>query len=108
MARKSDPTPEVTTPTKDDANNPRLFEPEGAEQVRNGELSAAQLPGGNGNVDPNEPDAQYPPGVVDNAPQARLNQTDDPQSFVPERKSGAKPQTTSGNPSYSYGTSSEQ
>lgn len=36
------------------------------DKVREGKLSAAQLPGGHGNVDQDNPDAQYPPGVVQN------------------------------------------
>lgn len=59
---------------EDDAVDPRSFEHPQADAVRRGELSAAQLEGGNGNVDSAEPDAQYPPGVVQNsAPVRPLN-----------------------------------
>lgn len=85
-SRRNEPNePEVTRMAEeDDAEDPRTFEHPAAEAVRNGTLSAAQLPGGHGNVDPNEPDAQYPPGVVDNTPTA--GDTGDPADFIPERK----------------------
>ena len=100
----------------DDAEDPRTFEDDDAEAVRNGDLSAAQLPSGHGNVDPGEPDAQYPPGVIQNTA-AKLNPTDSPADFVPERKrAGMSPtpsniesagiRTTAATPD--YGTNSEE
>lgn len=82
---EDDPSAPTVTPDEDDAEDPRTFNDDDAEAVRTGELSAAQLPSGHGNVDPNEPDAQYPPGVVQN----RADTGDvaaDPADFVPERK----------------------
>lgn len=84
--RKTGDEPEVTiVPEGDDADDSRTFDHDDAEAVRRGELSAAQLPGGHGNVDPNEPDAQYPPGVVDNRSVAG-DVAGEPADFVPERK----------------------
>jgi hypothetical protein len=87
----------------DDANDPRSWEHESASEVRGGTLSAAQLPDGAGNVDPDNPDAQYPPGIVDNSA-AKLNPTDDPASFLPKpvvREGGRRVETTAANPDYS-------
>lgn len=108
MARKpvDDSGTEVTMAEGNDAEDPRTFEHDSAEAVRNGEISAAQLPGGHGNVDPQEPDAQYPPGVVDNSPV--YPGSDNPEQFVPERRQKAGPtfQNTSATPD--YGTNSEE
>lgn len=86
--RSSEETSEPETSNMNDtpdAEDPRTFEHDAAEAVRDGVLSAAQLPGGHGNVDPDNPDAQYPPGVVDNTATVG-DVTADPASFVPERK----------------------
>lgn len=66
--RHDDEMPEVAFAEGDDSVTRETdVEHPDAERVRTGELSAAQLPGGSGNVDPEEPDAQYPPGVVQNS-----------------------------------------
>lgn len=54
--------------TKDKTNKDEDVKVEATDEdrVREGKLSAAQLPGGHGNVDRDNPDAQYPPGVVQN------------------------------------------
>lgn len=91
-----------------DAEDPRTFEHDSADAVRNGELSAAQLSDGHGNVDPTNADAQYPPGVVQNT--APLPTPDDVRAMVPERRgnestaSGVR--TTAATPD--YGTNSEE
>lgn len=82
---RPDPSAPSIIPEGDDAEDPRTFEHPAATAVREGELSAAQLPEGHGNVDPNEPDAQYPPGVVDNRSVAG-DVAGDPADFVPEAK----------------------
>lgn len=80
----NDGTEETIFAEENDSEDSRTFEPEGAEKVREGLLSAAQLPEGNGNVDPTNPDAQYPPGVVQNS--AQLPSPEDVRAMVPERK----------------------
>lgn len=106
---KSDEKPDPSAPSviadDDDADDPRTFEHEAARAVREGELSAAQLPGGHGNVDPTNPDAQYPPGVVDNrATTGDVNA--DAAAFVPERRvtrtdvASIDLRTTDANPDY--------
>lgn len=109
MPRKND-EPETTTIAEgNDAEDPRTYDHDAAEAVRAGELSAAQLPGGGGNVDPDEPDAQYPPGRVETT--ACPTDTGDLQRFVPDRptpKTGADFEgsgvtgytTTDANPDY--------
>lgn len=81
--------------------------------VRNGELSASQVSWGHGNVDPNEPDAQYPPGVVQRGSREVPNVN--PADTVPEAKRGQtaptmanmeSARTTAATPD--YGTSSEE
>lgn len=103
-------SPKKKTETTDDevegSEDPRTFEHPNAEDVRQGNVSAAQLPGGGGNVDPDEPDAQYPPGRVETtAPNPEA--VDDPSSFVPDRdKPKTEPlKTTAANPGYTYKTS---
>lgn len=84
-----------------DADDPRTFEHPAAEAVRNGTLSAAQLPGGGGNVDPSNPDAQYPPGRVETL--ASPPEQGDPSSFVPERhelQTGREFTTTDATPDF--------
>lgn len=69
MSRRSvsdEDVSEVTVAEGDDADNPNTFDHPDAEAVREGRLSAAQMSGGHGNVDSNNPDAQYPPGVIQN------------------------------------------
>jgi hypothetical protein len=108
VKRKDDDGPEVSTMNDTpDAEDPRTFEHPAADAVREGNLSAAQLPEGHGGVDPSEPDAQYPPGVIQNtattSPEER--QGVNPEAFVPERKSdeGGRMgfRTTDANPDYS-------
>lgn len=88
--RNDDERPDPAAPSVlaegNDAEDPRTFEHFAADAVRNGDLSAAQLPGGNGNVDPTNPDAQYPPGVIDN--RAPMPTPDDVRAMVPERRTG--------------------
>jgi hypothetical protein len=105
MARKQTETePEATTPEAD-AEDPRTYEHPEAQSVREGQLSAAQLPGGHGNVDPSNPDAQYPPGVVQRTPVLEGEDVD-PSSFVPERRTATGFVNTAGTPD--YGTHSEE
>lgn len=96
--RKSEEPEATIVPEGDDAEDPRTFSHEDAEAVRNGELSAAQLSGGNGNVDPSEPDAQYPPGVVQNL--APLPDAADVRAMVPDRRTDVQPITTDASPEY--------
>jgi hypothetical protein len=109
MPRRDD-TPDPSAPSilaeENDADDPRTFEHDAAEAVRNGDLSAAQLPGGGGNVDPTNPDAQYPPGRVETT--ATYPSTDDLRAFVPDRKgesdtSIASLRTTAATPEYDGG-----
>lgn len=113
---RPDPSAPSILAEGDDAEDPRTFNDADAEAVRQGELSAAQLPSGHGNVDPNEPDAQYPPGVVQNRAETG-DVAADPADFVPERKrQGMSPtasnieasglRTTAATPD--YGTNSEE
>lgn len=73
MARKDDTREAMQnadsglTPDADDASDVRAVEHEDADRVREGELSAAQLDGGAVTINPDFPDAQYPPGYVDTA-----------------------------------------
>jgi len=114
MARRNsdDTTPDPSAPSivaeGDDAEDPRTFEPEGAQAVREGELSAAQLPEGHGNVDPANPDAQYPPGVVQNTAQSSPEQRAgvDAADFVPERRTSTGLTNTAATPD--FGTNSEE
>lgn len=101
--RKDDDRPDPFAPSViaegDDAEDPRTYTHDDAEAVRNGELSAAQLPGGGGNVDPNNPDAQYPPGRVETT--AGVVEPTDLRSFVPERpRRSAGLVQTDANPDY--------
>lgn len=75
---RSQSTEGVEPTTNDDAVESEL------DAVRNGDLSASQVSWGNGNVDPNEPDAQYPPGVVQRG--SRQGFDVNPSDTVPERK----------------------
>lgn len=105
-----DDGPEVSTMADgNDAEDPRTFEHPAAEAVRQGTLSAAQLPEGHGNVDPDNPDAQYPPGVVDNRSTAG-DVTANPADFVPEKRDleaeRAGFMTTAATPD--YGTNAEE
>lgn len=93
-----DDTNDVTMAEGNDAEDPRGFDHPDAEKVRKGELSASQMAGGHGNVDPSNPDAQYPPGIVDNAP-VRPG-TENPEQFVPERRNVGTPVNTSATPDY--------
>lgn len=93
--------PESIIATENDAEDPRTYEHPDADAVRSGELSAAQLAGGGGNVDASEPDAQYPPGRIDNTAPV-VEQGEDLRSFVPERR----PVNTAATPD--YGTSPEE
>lgn len=105
--RKADDSPEVTMAEGNDAEDPRTFDHDAADAVREGELSAAQLPGGGGNVDPENPDAQYPQGRVETT--ANYPAPDDLRSLVPERKnvrSGQSFVNTSATPD--YGTNAEE
>jgi hypothetical protein len=109
MARRNDehdPSAPSIMAEENDADDPRTFEHGAAEAVRNGTLSAAQLPGGGGNVDPTNADAQYPPGRVETM--ATYPDADDLRSFVPERKgesdtSIASLRTTAATPDYDGG-----
>lgn len=102
--------PDDVGPPADDTGDPTVFEHDDANEVREGRLSAAQLSGGHGNVDPDNPDAQYPPGVVDNSAPIPANTDVDPASFVPTRTADEAPRTATATPSYTadYGTSSEE
>jgi len=96
-------SPKKKTETTDNevegSEDPRTFEHPNAEDVRQGNVSAAQLPGGGGNVDPDEPDAQYPPGRVETtAPNPEA--VDDPSSFVPNRDKPKTFETTAANPDF--------
>lgn len=101
MARRNENEPEVVTMAEgNDAVTVRDSEHPDADKVRNGELSAAQLAGGSGNVDPDNPDAQYPPGIVQNSVQRDVNPDyPDPATFVPARNTSAAPD---------YGTNAEE
>lgn len=111
MARRNDDDrPDMFAPSVmaegNDAEDPRTFEHDSAGAVRNGELSAAQLPDGHGNVDPTNADAQYPPGVVQNTAQSSPEERAgiSASEFVPERKTQLV--NTSAVPD--YGTNSEE
>lgn len=64
------------TADANDADDKRSFEHPQAQQVRDGELSAAQMEGGAANSNPEFPDAQYPPGFVETAATARAAVTE--------------------------------
>lgn len=85
----------------DDAENPSAFEHPNADDVREGKLSAAQLPGGGGNVDPDNPDAQYPAGRIDNlSPVATASEPE--ATMVPTRTVVIGPtKTADANPDFS-------
>lgn len=105
--RRDEETPATGSTLADapDAEDPRTFEHGDAQAVRTGNLSAAQLADGHGNVDPNNPDAQYPPGVVQNT-SAAGDVTAEPSAFLPERSAETGFVTTAATPD--YGTNAEE
>lgn len=102
MARKKDNNVDPDTGVTTDANDAediRAVEHPDAQDVREGKLSAAQLEGGAANINPDYPDAQYPPGYVDTAAANRgdvLGGTDVSET-LPEAQRATD-----------YGTSSEE
>jgi hypothetical protein len=97
MAKKDDIRDAMTdpssglTPDANDADDVRTYEHPDAQRVRDGEMSAAQLEGGGANINPDYPDAQYPPGIVDNSSTALAAENVDVYETLPERTSNASP-----------------
>lgn len=88
-----------------DASDVRAVEHTDAQRVRDGELSAAQLEGGAANINPDYPDAQYPPGYVDTAAANRgdvLGGTDVAETLPePGPATATAAETTDATPDYS-------
>lgn len=91
------------TPDADDAEDNRGIEHPDAQKVREGEMSAAQLPGGAANINPDYPDAQYPPGYIDTAAANRgdvLGGVDVSETLPEPGPATTTPQTADATPDY--------
>jgi len=90
--RKSEENEPETSKMNDtpDGDDPRVFEHDDAEEVRQGNMSAAQMSGGGGGVDPEEPDAQYPPGRVESMTAPAAPAAADLAGFVPEKRNAQR------------------